>query len=183
MAKCKMCGRGGLFSRVDSIGLCGSCHNRYINTVPRLFDIYKESMELVKTSRNIETKVSRMQLAIGKLEEIKLFGNGLDVMNLVDPNIHVDEIINMGKSAYQDLLDARNEFDGVIIDMLGQLGEASRKQIAEIIKANAANAGATPESFPYDVEKMLPDMLKRLVREGRIVEMKSGNKYVYSLSE
>lgn len=64
--KCKVCGRSGFLMPLATGGVCGSCNL----TMQRTFRILKESADIVNNSKNIDTRISRSEFAIGLLEEV-----------------------------------------------------------------------------------------------------------------
>lgn len=182
MSRCKLCGKGGLFTKTDEYGMCSSCHKKFVFYIPRMWQVYQESLEITKTSKNIETRVSRAQTIIDSLNEIKNFGHGVDVLNIIDPKLHLDWLLNLHKDGYNELIEIRNDFDSMILGYLSQAGEASKKQIADFLYSKAIDAGSSVLDFPFDINKMLPEMLKRLEAEEQISKEKRGNKYIYSIN-
>ncbi|EIJ79175.1 hypothetical protein PB1_16499 [Bacillus methanolicus PB1] len=62
MAQCKFCGKKGIFLTVSKAGLCNKCHNPVMFSIERHVEIINESLTLVETSKNFNTKMNRLDL-------------------------------------------------------------------------------------------------------------------------
>jgi hypothetical protein len=141
-------------------------------------EIFEDSRRIVNSSPDLCTRISRSRLAIDKLYEIKSFGgHTFDPLLATTGDTTTSELIGLMESSLSDLEDIYFEFENIIIDMLGQLGEASKKRIVEVINANIENAGG---ELPYNIDKTVSSMLAQMESEGKINKVKSGNRYNYS---
>jgi hypothetical protein len=59
MAICKYCGKSGWFLSLTDAGVCDNCAQILQPQINRAVDIVMESVEIVNTSKNLETKLSR----------------------------------------------------------------------------------------------------------------------------
>jgi len=64
MAKCKYCGRSGLFLKITSKGLCNSCNPIVTMDIMRSINILNDSLKIVEASKKLDTKLSRCDLII-----------------------------------------------------------------------------------------------------------------------
>lgn len=67
MAQCKWCDRSGWFLSVSSNALCAHCEPFFQLDVRQRARIIQDSQKIVETSRNLDTKLSRIQLLIDHL--------------------------------------------------------------------------------------------------------------------
>ena len=71
MAKCKRCGKGGgLFTRINQYGLCNNCAAVVSIEVNSKLRVIQDSINLVKESKNLDTRLSRADLVIQLASEI-----------------------------------------------------------------------------------------------------------------
>ena len=63
MAECKACGKRGLFLSLNPDSLCGECAGHVPRDIARRAQIAKESMALVEKTTNLDTMLSRLDLA------------------------------------------------------------------------------------------------------------------------
>jgi hypothetical protein len=63
MAECKACGKRGLFLPLNRDSLCGECAVHVPRDIARRAQIAKESMALVEKTANLDTMISRLDLA------------------------------------------------------------------------------------------------------------------------
>jgi len=83
MARCKFCGRSGIFLSVNQYGLCNNCATSISYEINSTLRVIQESIELVKTSKNLETRLSRADLVMKLASEIvdKFESKGITVMD------------------------------------------------------------------------------------------------------
>lgn len=83
MAKCKYCGRGGLFLSLNQYGLCNNCATAISIEVNSKLRVIQESISLVKESKKLDTRLSRCDLVIKLASEIeeKFESKGITVMD------------------------------------------------------------------------------------------------------
>ena len=83
MARCKFCGRSGIFLSVNQYGLCNNCATSISYEINSTLRVIQDSIELVKTSKNLETRLSRADVVIKLASEIvdKFESKGITVMD------------------------------------------------------------------------------------------------------
>ncbi len=83
MAKCKFCGRGGLFLSLSQNGLCNNCESAVSLEVNSKIRVIQESIELVKNSKKLDTRLSRADVVIKLTSEIvdKFESKGIVMMD------------------------------------------------------------------------------------------------------
>jgi len=64
MAKCKYCGRSGLFLSVTREGLCKTCHPIVAMDVGQRGRIINDSVRLIEESKKLDTQISRCNLLL-----------------------------------------------------------------------------------------------------------------------
>lgn len=179
MGKCKLCGDKGLFLGLDVVGLCPICHERITVTVARNLEIVQESLRLFLKSKNIETSVSRYQLAIDKLNESFEMPFGLDAAKALMPN--AEGRLRDMQDTYLHLLAIRNAWDEAILNELEKSGPLSKIQLWNALQPSFEMISANSIKFTYDPEQSLPDTLYRLEKEGKISKRLVGFHYQYSI--
>jgi cytidylate kinase len=70
MAKCAWCGKSGWLLLVNQQGLCKQCEQIIGLDVTQRFRIIRESQELVEKSKNLDTKLSRLDLIVEHATEL-----------------------------------------------------------------------------------------------------------------
>ena len=75
MAQCVNCKKSGFFLSVNSKGLCTNCENHFKFEINQKLRIVKESYNIVTKSKNIDTIISRCDLAIHHLNELSVYDN------------------------------------------------------------------------------------------------------------
>jgi len=83
MAKCKYCGRSGFFLSVNQYGLCNNCASAISIEVNSKLRVIQDSINLVKGSEKLDTRLSRCDLVIKLASEIanKYESKGITVMD------------------------------------------------------------------------------------------------------
>lgn len=69
MAKCRWCGRGGLFRAVDNNGLCRDCQH-IVPEIAGHIRVLKESVELARGGKTFATRLSRTDVATKHAQEL-----------------------------------------------------------------------------------------------------------------
>jgi len=64
MAQCKFCDRSGFLLSVNQYGLCNNCATVISFEINSKLRVIQESIDLVKTSKNLDTRLSRADLVI-----------------------------------------------------------------------------------------------------------------------
>jgi hypothetical protein len=73
MAQCKLCGRNGIFLSVNELGLCKNCNAAVNIEVSSRYKVYKDSVTIINSSKNIDTIASRFNIAMEHLNRFKEF--------------------------------------------------------------------------------------------------------------
>jgi tetratricopeptide (TPR) repeat protein len=73
MAKCRYCGSKGWLNAVDNNGLCRECQQIYLPDIVNRCRIVLESNKIIEKSKNIDTILSRVDVAIENLEVLKQY--------------------------------------------------------------------------------------------------------------
>lgn len=82
MAKCKMCGRSGIFLKLTRNKVCDTCNRILIMDVPNRMRIINDSVKIVETSANVDTIASRFDLIIDHATALlKYEKHGIKVIN------------------------------------------------------------------------------------------------------
>lgn len=63
MATCKWCNRSGFFLSVNSLGVCSNCNTVIVMDINQHARIATESIEIINKSKQIDTVLSRFQVA------------------------------------------------------------------------------------------------------------------------
>lgn len=75
MAKCKWCSRSGFFLSVNANGVCNNCSTIISLDVNQKLRIVKESLDIIQKSKNIDTVISRYDLAMENIESLIQYEN------------------------------------------------------------------------------------------------------------
>jgi hypothetical protein len=93
MAQCLYCRKKGLLLRVDkNTGLCDWCNHTVFISINNIQRVLNESLELIKTSKNFKTRISRIDVAIDNCNTllIEYWSKGLRLFD--DPNQLINEL-------------------------------------------------------------------------------------------
>lgn len=71
MAQCKLCDRSGWFLSLSSRALCQRCEPFFQLDFRQRVRIIQDSQEIIKASRNLDTKLSRIKVAIDHLAALQ----------------------------------------------------------------------------------------------------------------
>lgn len=80
MATCGRCARSGFFLGVDKDGLCGTCAQWLDLEARNVGRILRESVEIINSSKNLETRLSRCDTILslrGSIRELEVRGRRL----------------------------------------------------------------------------------------------------------
>jgi len=95
MATCKYCGRSGFFLSVSKDGLCSQCTYIITPIVKNDLRIINESIELIKKSKNFNTRLSRCDLILEFAEKLLEYERkGIQVITPA-PSEFISEYIDM----------------------------------------------------------------------------------------
>lgn len=73
MAKCKWCGKSGLFLSISKNGLCNICEIIVVSEVVQYQRLINESTVIIQQSSNTDTIVSRFDFIVDKLNSLSRF--------------------------------------------------------------------------------------------------------------
>lgn len=71
MAQCTYCNKKGFFVTVNAMKLCNTCNSPISTCISRHFDIIQESSLIVESSKNLSTRMSRIDVIIDNLETLE----------------------------------------------------------------------------------------------------------------
>lgn len=181
MAKCKRCGKFGLFMSVNKIGLCPRCQNEYNTYIARELEIFGDSSKIVTETDNLSTRLSRCDLALQKLFMVKNFGNeDYDLFWEITKTNHIDEMIDLYAGMTDDLREMYRGIETVIIDLIQEHGSAPKKLIVDTIIAAQQEAG---KALPFNVDKSITSILKDLEFDHTLRKEKIKSRYEYFLTD
>lgn len=75
MARCKLCGSGGWLLATTKDGLCQQCSTIVSTEVSSKLRVINESMEIIKKSKNISTRLSRCDVVEQYAKDLKKYEN------------------------------------------------------------------------------------------------------------
>ncbi|MCY1715307.1 hypothetical protein [Caproiciproducens galactitolivorans] len=182
MGACKRCGKKGLFLKLSAIGLCTDCQQRYDIEIPRENEIIKESLKIVQSSPNLNTKISRCELIIDTLKKMKNFGGDFDVIHDIGCDTGVDEMLSMYEDLYQILSKMKNNIETVILECIDQNGPSSKQSFIDYYNSDNTKyiRDETDDDLIFDISKTLPDILIEMEGHLDIKKNKTGSKYLYT---
>jgi len=70
MPQCKWCGKKGIFLTLDKYGLCDTCHHTVIFNITQIVNLINSSIDVMQKSKNLDTKLSRLELIEQKYREL-----------------------------------------------------------------------------------------------------------------
>lgn len=73
MAKCKWCGKSGIFLSLSKNGLCNTCEIIVVSEIVQAQKHINESTEIIQQSANTDTIVSRFDFIVDKLKALRRF--------------------------------------------------------------------------------------------------------------
>lgn len=134
MAKCKYCGRSGLFLRVSKEGLCNSCQPIVAMDVGQRTRIINDSMALIDKSKKLDTQISRCELLLEHAAELAEYEKrGIPTVKpppsalLQEYTGRRDELILQGLAAIVEAAQAKAEVATTSKAKINQLSKALLK--------------------------------------------------------
>ena len=179
MAKCKACGSGGLFSRVDEVGLCPNCHHSYA-LMSDSIRILQDSLHLVEDSQYLDTKISRCETALDHIHRILNLPNSVQIWHAFNPTMGLPEIASSIDEVLNDLQTVQVNLAASILDLLRK-GPSTQKGLYEVLESAFAKEGRPVDTLSFSVEKSLPNLLKQMEEKEMVSKSKSGRSYIYSI--
>lgn len=182
MGACKRCGKKGLFLKLSAIGLCTDCQQRYNIEIPRENEIIKESLKIVQSSPNLNTKISRCELIIDTLRKMKDFGGDFDVIHDIGCDTSVDEMLSIYDNLCQILNKIVNNVKTVVFECIDSNGPSSKQNFIDYYNSDKAKyiRNETNDDIIFDISKSLPEILVEMEEHLDIKKKKVGNKYLYN---
>ena len=75
MAKCKWCGKGGLFQKVDPEGLCPTCSPTVHGEIERLSNVIYEAMHVFEREQDRAQKLAECDKVIASAQHLLKYEN------------------------------------------------------------------------------------------------------------
>ncbi len=154
MGTCKYCSASGFFLRTGELGVCSKCEPLIREVVSERLRLITESQTIINASRSIRTKLSRLDIIIDKLKDLKeLESRGIrfGVKNLAGA-----------------LQEACVHKDRVIVEEAAEVVATARqkRELASSAKSAAsALSGAVIKIVDLKKSAMDPEPLSRIERE------------------
>lgn len=181
MAKCKRCGKFGLFMSVNKIGLCPRCQNEYNAYIAREAEIFGDSSKIVTETDNLSTRLSRCDLALQKLFMMKNFGNeDYDLFWEITKSSRIDEMIDLYAGMADDLREMYSGIESLIFDLIQEHGSVPKKLIVDTIQNAQQETG---RNLPFNIDKSVVSILKDLEFDQKLRKEKIKNRYEYFLND
>lgn len=73
MATCSICRKSGIFLALDKFNACNNCKTKIYPVLERQFEILNDCLTLIQTSKNIKTRLGRIDFAKGILAEFLVY--------------------------------------------------------------------------------------------------------------
>lgn len=102
MSTCKWCGKSGFFLSVTPNGLCGNCNYPITLNAREKFRLIEDSIKVVMKSRNLDTKLSRLDFIIEQATYLLEYENKNINMFSTNPSVIIE-------SAKKDKVEAVRE--------------------------------------------------------------------------
>ena len=110
MAQCKWCDRSGWFLSLSTNALCQHCEPSFQLDVRQRGRIIQDSQDIIESSRNLETKLSRIQLLLDQLTALQKYEQrGITTLSIAPSEAiriyerrRTEEIADHAKLAHDD---------------------------------------------------------------------------------
>lgn len=114
MGQCKLCHKSGIFLAINNHGLCPQCANQFALDAKHRMRIIGESAQLVRESKKLEIRLSRLDLLLEHARAMKVYEDiGINLMNpplseyLTDWDNYRDHIIaEYLQNEYNEVIDS-----------------------------------------------------------------------------
>jgi len=73
MARCRYCGRKGLFLSTDANGLCKNCGSAVVMAIQSQIRVLEDSIRLAEEGKTFKTRLSRCELAEERAQELRKY--------------------------------------------------------------------------------------------------------------
>jgi hypothetical protein len=157
MAKCIHCSKSGFFLSVSSQGLCTDCNNRIVFDYQQKCRVITESVNICDKSKNIDTIISRMDLAIQLTNQLLSY----DQYNLFECKF------------FKLLVELQNKKERyIVINLQLQYEEIAKK----ILTLNTVNAKVTQlNKYKLELDKyfyLLPTYQDQILKNADLIDQK-----------
>ncbi|NLI56349.1 hypothetical protein GX420_05175 [bacterium] len=130
MPECKWCGKRGVFLSVNSAGLCMNCASLISFNVKETVRIVNDSLEIIKNSKKIDTRLSRCDLIIEKVKDLLKYENK-DIKTIdPKPSVFIEKIYSMkDQIIFEEINNMINELmkkDNLEISIKSKINEANK---------------------------------------------------------
>lgn len=130
MAKCKYCGKNGLFVFVNQDGLCKNCQLIIVGDVNQRFRIINDSMKLIEESKNLKTRLGRCDTLIEHARELTRYEN-LGI-NTITPS--PSDLVSAYLARKDEIIVDNIEQYLIMAETKVEIADTSRKKINEYNK-------------------------------------------------
>ncbi|MGE4412199.1 MAG: hypothetical protein AB7E45_00705 [Candidatus Caldatribacteriota bacterium] len=144
MAKCILCEKWLLFS--SKFDLCDNCRNFLIADLKNRARIINDSARIIKTTKNPETRISRIKLLREQVEHLLVYKK---------KGIDIDNIVKIGSDDFQNLNEYYNFVDSQCTELLK---EKEEKGIPDKVGIKAIDNKNYPQIIRH-----IPERTKRLM--------------------
>lgn len=90
MATCKWCGKSGFFLSVTPNGLCGNCNYSVTFNAREKLRLIEDSIKVVMKSKNLDTKLSRLDFIIEQATYLLEYENKNINMFTINPSVIIE---------------------------------------------------------------------------------------------
>ncbi len=130
MPECKWCGKKSIFLSINSDGLCSTCANLISFDVKQNLKIISDSLNLIKNSKNIDTKLSRCDLIMEKARSLKKYENKNIKTIDPSPSVLIEQIYNLkDQIIFEQINNMINELknkDEITLPIKSKISEANK---------------------------------------------------------
>lgn len=130
MPECKWCGKKSIFLSINSDGLCSTCANSISFDVKQNLKIISDSLNLIKNSKNIDTKLSRCDLIMEKARSLKKYENKNIKTIDPSPSVLIEQIYNLkDQIIFEQINNMINELknkDEITLPIKSKISEANK---------------------------------------------------------
>jgi len=159
MAQCKLCDRSGWFLSLSSNALCQRCEPFFQLDLHQRVRIIQDSQEIIKASRNLDTKLSRFQVAIDHLAALREYErHGIETVQpepseAIRNYVHrrTEEIADHAKLAHDDAV------------AKADLAVSSRSKVTALSKGLLKLRDLT-QYAPDSIKGLNQDLLQRIAK-------------------
>lgn len=175
MARCKICGKKGLFLFLSENGLCSNCEKFFINDISNSTRIINDCIKIIDTSKNFDTRLSRCNILQRELTKLLEYQKkDINLTKFISSNISLSELYSLCKTTREEILKEKAEFEE-----LKKICPYCKKQLEKIVKRSkkcphCGNQIKVKSGKLYTVKEF--DKLKEAEKERRIKEITEYNR-------